>query len=64
LTALRVVVVVNLLGLPSVALPTGLTHGIPQAVQVIGPRFREDLCLAAVEGIEARLPAITPIDPQ
>lgn len=64
LTALRMVVVVNLLGLPAVAVPTGVAHGIPQAVQIIGPRFREDLCLAAAEAIEARLPTITPIDPR
>jgi amidase len=64
LAALRMVVVVNLLGLPSVAVPTGVADGIPQAVQIIGPRFREDLCLAAAEVIEVRLPTITPIDPR
>jgi amidase len=64
LTALRMVVVINLLGLPSVAIATGVAHGIPQAVQIIGPRFREDMCLAAAEAIEARIPAITPIDPR
>ncbi len=63
LTALRMVVVINLLGLPSVAIPTGVANGIPQAVQIFGPRFREDLCLAAAEAIEAQLPQITPIDP-
>lgn len=43
---------VNLLGLPSAAVPTGLHDGVPVGVQVIGPRFREDLCLDAAEAIE------------
>lgn len=64
LTALRMAVVVNLLGLPSVAVPIGEANGLPQVVQIIGPRFREDLCLAAAEAVEARLPVITPIDPR
>jgi amidase len=63
LRALRAVVVVNLLGLPSVAIPTGLANGLPQVVQIIGPRFREDLCLDAAEAIEVRLPRLTPIEP-
>ncbi len=52
------------LGLPSVALPVGEADGLPQSVQIIGPRFREDLCLDAAEAIEARLGSITPIDPR
>jgi len=64
LRAVRTIVVVNLFGLPSVALPTGIANGLPQGVQVIGPRFREDLCLDAAEAIEQRLGRITPIDPQ
>ncbi len=50
--ALRMIVAVNLLGLPAVAVPVGEANGLPQAVQVIGPRFREDLCLDAAEAIE------------
>ena len=38
--------------------------GLPQGVQVIGPKFREDLCLEAAEAIEARLGVISPIDPK
>jgi amidase len=45
---------VNLLGLPAAAVPTGLHDGVPLGVQIIGPRFREDLCLAAAQAIEAR----------
>jgi amidase len=62
--ALRMIVVVNLLGLPSVALPTGEANGLPHGVQIIGPRYREDLCLDAAEAVEERLGAITPIDPR
>ena len=63
LRAIRMIVVVNLLGLPSLALPTGIAGGLPQGVQIIGPRFREDLCLEAAEAIEERLGTLTPIDP-
>jgi amidase len=64
LQAVRLVVVVNLLGLPSVAIPVGVADGLPQSVQVIGPRYREDLCLDAAEAIEVRLGSLTPIDPR
>jgi len=33
-------------------------------VQIVGPRFREDLVLAAAEAIEARVPKLAPIDPR
>ena len=47
-------VAVNLLGLPAAVCGTGLADGLPQAVQIIGPRYREDACLAAGEVIEQR----------
>src|SRR5438094_954292 len=50
--AQRLLVTVNLLGLPAVAVPTGLTNGLPLGVQVIATRYREDLCLNAAEIIE------------
>jgi amidase len=53
---------VNTLGLPAVAVPVGVRDGLPQAVQVIGPRFREDLCLDAAQAIEDRVGTFTPID--
>jgi amidase len=53
----------NCLGLPSVALPAGTHHGIPLGVQIIGPRYREDLCLTAAWEVERALGTITPIDP-
>ena len=61
--SMRLTVAGNLLGWPSVALPVGVRNGLPQGVQVIGPRYREDLCLDAAEAIEARLGVLTPIDP-
>jgi amidase len=61
---MRMAMAVNTLGLPAVAVPVGVGDGLPQVVQVIGPRYREDLCLDAAEAIESRLGIITPIDPQ
>lgn len=60
----RLTVAVNLLGLPSAAVPAGMGGGLPQGVQLIGPRFREDLCLDAAQAIEERLGLLTPIDPR
>lgn len=60
---MRLTTAVNALGLPAVAMPVGLEDGLPQAVQLIGPRFREDLCLDAAAAIEERLGILTPIDP-
>ena len=39
----------------TVTVPVGVRDGLPQAVQIIGPRFREDLCLDAAETIETVL---------
>jgi amidase len=61
---MRMAIAVNALGLPAVALPVGIGDGLPQSVQVIGPRYREDLCLDAAEALEDRLGIITPIDPR
>jgi amidase len=63
-------VAVNLLGLPSVAVPVGAMPaagapaGLPLGVQVIASRYREDLALDAAEIIEARHGLATPIDAQ
>ncbi len=59
----RLLVAVNLLGLPAASVPAGLWGGLPLGVQVIGARYREDLCLDAAEVIEAQRGLSTPIDP-
>jgi len=64
LEGLRLVVALNLTGLPAVVVPVGVDGGLPQAVQVIGRWYREDLCLAAAGAIEQRLGVVTPIDPR
>jgi amidase len=61
---MRLTTAVNALGLPAVALPVGIADGLPQALQVIGPRYREDLSLDAAAAIEDRLGIFTPIDPR
>ena len=61
---MRMTMAVNALGLPAAALPVGIGDGLPQVVQVIGPRYREDLCLDAAQSLEDRLGIITPIDPR
>lgn len=61
---LRLTVTVNLLGLPSVAVPAGLAAGLPQGVQIIGQRYREDACLAAARAVEDAIGVVTPIDPR
>ncbi len=69
LAAQALMTTVNLLGLPAVAVSTGQTEvpdaprGLPVGVQVIAPRFREDLALTAAEAIEARYPIPMPIEP-
>lgn len=59
----RLTVAVSLLGLPSVAVPTGTDSGHPQGVQVIASSFQDHVALAAAADIERRLGRLTPIDP-
>ena len=60
---MRMTLAISALGLPAVAVPVGISNGLPQVVQVIGPRYREDLCLDAAQAIEDRVGVLTPIDP-
>ena len=50
---------------PGLAVPTGVVDSLPTGVQILAPRFREDLCLAAGEAIEARsgMRSRVPVDP-
>jgi amidase len=63
-TANRLMVAVNALALPAAVVPVGVANGLPQVVQLIGPRCREDVSLDAAQSIEERLGAITPISPR
>jgi amidase len=54
---------IPVLGLPAAVVPVGVADGLPIGVQLIGARFREDLCLDAAAAIEARAGVQTPIDP-
>lgn len=60
---MRLCAATSFVGLPAVALPTGIVNGRPQGVQLIGRAYREDLCLAAAAVLEAALGRFTPIEP-
>ena len=51
--SLRYTSAVNLIGLPGVVVPTGLHRDGPIGVQIVGRRYREDVCLDAAEAIES-----------
>ena len=43
----------SLTGAPAVVVPTGMSDGLAVAVQIVGPRWRDDLalrCAMAIEG--------------
>ena len=57
--ALRLTVAANFLGLPALALPTGLGgDGMPTGVQLIGPPFGEAIVLAAGRAVETGVSAL------
>ena len=55
---------INLLGLPAAVVPVGRSGRRPIGAQLIGPAWREDVCLAAAEVLEAAGAPVTPIDPR
>ena len=59
----RVIMATNSLGLPSAVIPVGVSGGLPQSVQIVGPRFAEMACLHAAETIERTIGTLTPIEP-
>src|SRR5271169_2533751 len=63
LDSLRVSLISPLLGVPALAVPVGNYGRLRPGVQILAPRFREDLCLDAGEVIEAAEGVVTPIDP-
>ena len=62
--AMRLCTATSFVGVPAVAVPTGVVDGLPYGVQLIGRSYREDLCLEAAEAVERRLGVRTPIDPR
>ncbi|MBV9561307.1 MAG: amidase family protein [Bradyrhizobium sp.] len=56
-------IAIPFLGLPGLTVATGLVGRVPVGVQVVAGRYREDLCLAAGEAIEAGGVPPSPIDP-
>src|SRR5215813_9734359 len=56
-------IAIPFMGLPGLTVSTGLVGKVPVGVQVVSGRYREDLCLAAGEAIEAGGVPPTPIDP-
>lgn len=53
--AQRFLYLINLLGLPAAAVPTGLENGCPMGVQIVGPRLDDELCLDAAQDVENQL---------
>ena len=49
----------NVLGLPAAVVPVGLHEGLPVGVQIVGSRYREDMCLDAAEAIERKAGILT-----
>jgi amidase len=54
----------NLVGIPSVAVPTGICNGLPLGVQLMGRMYREDTCLTAATIIENAVGTLCPIEPR
>ncbi len=52
---MRFTCALSVLGLPVAVTPAGLLDGQPVGVQLIGSRYREDICLDAAAAIEARV---------
>ncbi|GAB2727170.1 amidase [Kitasatospora kifunensis] len=62
-SGMRLCTATSFVGVPGVAVPTGLADGLPTGVQIVGRAFREDLCLAAAQAVEDGLGILTPVEP-
>ena len=51
------------LGIPALTVATGKDGTTPLGVQLVGPKYREDVLIAAGRVLERARPAIEPIDP-
>ncbi|MEV0676056.1 amidase family protein [Actinosynnema sp. NPDC050436] len=58
---MRLCTATTCVGVPAVAVPTGVGAGQPLGVQVIGPHHREDVCLTAARELEARFGVLGPV---
>ena len=56
-------IAIPFMGLPGLTVSTGLVGRVPVGVQIVSGRYREDLCLAAGEAIEAGGTPSAVIDP-
>jgi amidase len=56
-------IAIPFMGLPGLTVSTGLVGRIPVGVQIVSGRYREDLCLAAGEAVEAGGTPPMPADP-
>jgi amidase len=63
LELMRPVLPANVLSLPAVVVPAGVSDGLPVGVQLVGDRFDDLTCLAVAEVVEQHLGVLTPIDP-
>lgn len=54
---------VSILGLPGLSVPVSCDDNTPIGVQIVGPRFGEELCFEAGAMIEAQYSARMPVDP-
>ncbi|WP_037684273.1 amidase family protein [Streptomyces griseus] len=53
-----------LLGVPALAVPTGVADGLPAGVQWVGRRFDDRRLLKVGEVLERAMGTFTPIDPR
>ena len=65
LEGLQLLISLVVTGLPVAVVPVGTSKNrVPVGVQLAGPRWREDVCLAAAQTIEDAVGTKTPIDPR